>query len=95
VAAVKVKNLPLALTLQKNQEPFQYEIFQCLACYSSHEEGREPAGLTSHGRRVQVARPLKNQKKLAACIYTKYSKYCGPLQLRDPTVIMNFHIIVW
>jgi hypothetical protein len=65
VAAVKVKNLPLALTLQKNQEPFQYKIFQCLACYSSHEEGREPAGLTSHGRRVQVARPLKNQKKLA------------------------------
>jgi hypothetical protein len=67
VAAVKVKNLPLALTLQKNQEPFQYEIFQCLACYNSHEEGREPAGLTSHGRRVQVARPLKNQKKLVEC----------------------------
>jgi hypothetical protein len=28
-------------------------------------------------------------------VYTKHSKYCGRLQLGDPTVIMNSHIIVW
>jgi hypothetical protein len=29
------------------------------------------------------------------CILVHHSKYCGPLQLRDPTAIMNSHILVW